>query len=271
MPGPSTTVSFGNLICCSENKVSWLASWPRAWPVPGEPCGEYLTSSGAIFGGEGDAPLDQALQGIDPRLLRLEACFSHEKRMEKIIAVFPRTFQILGADQPAIVRDFIEACPPIDISRLENARQFYDFLCARWRDEPPEPPYLRDVATCEFGCAMVRVGAKARELEPARREHVPRDDIRRHPDVILLRCIYDIRPIFEASSGEPVPVKRGTLLAIGIPPDAGHPRIFEMVPAVFDLLSVLDDWTDRTSLGSMPELDVFICDLAERGLIEVRR
>ncbi len=231
---------------------------------------EYLTSSGAIFGDEGDASLDQALQGIDRGLLRLEACHSHEKRMGKIIAVFPRTFQILGAGQAAIVREFVEVCPPIDISRLENARQFYDFLCARWRHEPLEQPYLRDVTSCEFACAKVRVGAKARGLESAGDERAPRDGIRRHPDVILLHCAYNIRPIFESGVAEAAPVKRDTQLAIAIPPDAEHPKVFEVLPLVFDVLAVLDDWTDRSALGSTPELDELICDLSQHGLVEVR-
>src|SRR5262245_27702226 len=86
---------------------------------------EYLTSGGAIFRDQRAAPLDASLQGIDRRLLDLEARFSHEKRMEKIEAVFPMTFALLGADRDAIVRAFVKACPPLDIRRLENARQFH--------------------------------------------------------------------------------------------------------------------------------------------------
>jgi hypothetical protein len=78
---------------------------------------------------------------MDPRLLCLEARFSHEKRMAKIVTVFPKTFRLLGADRAAIVREaivreFVAACPPTDITRIENARQFHDFLCARWRHRP---------------------------------------------------------------------------------------------------------------------------------------
>jgi hypothetical protein len=168
---------------------------------------DYLTSSGAIFGEGGDAPLDQALHGMAPRLLRLEACFSHEKRMEKIITVFPKTFLLLGSDRAAIfresiVREFVAACPPTDITRIENARQFHDFLCARWRHQPPEPPYLRDVAACEFAIAKVRVGAKVQELEP-RGEQAPRDRIRRQPrcrpSSLRLRHPADFRSRFGAS------------------------------------------------------------------------
>ena len=84
---------------------------------------EHLTSAGAIFG-DGALP-GRHLQGLDPALLRLEACFSHEKRMEKINSTFPRTFEAMrGDDRIDIVRSFVEACPSVDISRIENARQF---------------------------------------------------------------------------------------------------------------------------------------------------
>ena len=43
----------------------------------------HLTSAGAIFGDA--AGTSQAPPGIDAGLLRLEACFSHEKRMEKVL------------------------------------------------------------------------------------------------------------------------------------------------------------------------------------------
>jgi hypothetical protein len=232
---------------------------------------EYLTSRGAIFGGERDASLDQGLQGLDRGLLRLEACFSHEKRMSKIGSVFPRTLQLLGTDQAAIVREFVEACPPADISRLENARQLYDFLCARWDREPPQPPYLRDVAACEFSCAKLRVGAEAEESQSAGREQAPRNSIRRHPGVVLLRCTYDVRAIFEDGAEDAVPVKRDTPVAVVLPTGAEHPRVFEVLPLVFDVLTALDDWTDRSSLGAAPELEALIHDLAEHGLVEVRR
>jgi hypothetical protein len=235
---------------------------------------EYLTSSGAIFGEGGDAPLDHALHGMDARLLRLEACFSHEKRMAKIITVFPKTFQLLGADRAAIVREaivreFVSACPPTDITRIENGRQFHDFLRARWRRQPPEPPYLRDVAACEFAIAKVRVGAKVQELEP-RGAQAPPAGIRRRPDVALLHCAYDIRPIFEADSGQATPVERDTLLAIVMPPGALNPKVFEVLPVVYDILAAIDDWTDRSALGATPEVDRLIGDLAAHELIEVR-
>jgi hypothetical protein len=228
---------------------------------------EYLTSSGAIFGDEKDALPDHALRGIDPRMLHLEARFSHEKRMEKIIAVFPETFRLLGADRVAIVREFVEAWPPTAITRVENASQFYDFLCARWRHQPSEPPYLCDVAACEFACAKVRVGAA--RASKARAEHAPQGRIRRHPDVALLRCVYDIRSIFETGSGHAAPAERDTPLAIAMPPDAVHPKVFEVLPLVFDVLAALDDWTSRSALGATPEVAGLVRDLVEHRLVEV--
>lgn len=230
---------------------------------------EYLTSSRAVFGDNGDESSNPALQGIDQGLLRLEACFSHEKRMEKIGAVFSRTIQLLGAEHAAIVREFVEAYPPIAITRLENARQFYHFLCARWRGAPPEPPYLADVAACEFAIAKARVGAEAGVSEPARAP--ARDGIRRHPGVILLHCAYDIRPIFEGGPGEADPVRRDTSLVIAMPPHAEHPKVFQLLSPAFALLATLDDWTDPVALGSAPELDELICGLVEHGLVELRR
>src|SRR5439155_2522708 len=105
---------------------------------------EYLTSGEAIFGNSGDASLDRSPFGIDHGLLHLEARYSHEKRAAKIEWVLRRTFDLLGSDRDKPLHDFAEACPPVSIGRLENARQFHDFLLARWRDEAPEPAYLPD-------------------------------------------------------------------------------------------------------------------------------
>jgi hypothetical protein len=231
---------------------------------------EYLTSGVAIFGEGEDAPLAPALRGIDRRLLRLEARFSHEKRMEKIIAALPRTFHRLGADRAAIVRAFVEACPPTDITRLENARQFYDFLCACWRQEPPEPPYLPDVAACEFVITKLRNSSKAAPSNPASGGPPLVNTVRRHRDVVLLRCAYDVRPIFEGDQSEAFS-KRDTRLAFAIPRGVEQPMICELLPPIFDVLGVLDDWTDRSVLGTGPEVDELIGELEQHGLIEMRR
>jgi hypothetical protein len=230
---------------------------------------EYLTSGGAIFGADADAPVDQALHGIDGGLLRLEAQFSHQKRMEKIKAVFPLAFRLLERDCDTIVGEFARACPPAGVGRIENALQFCEFLCGRWQQAPPVPPYLDDVAACEFAIARVRSGKAASCAEPVGGNPPPLGSIRRHPEVVLLRCGYDIRPIFEDASRGAAPTRRDTLLAVALPPGAGRPNIFEISPPVFQALGMLDDWTDRSEPGAASEVDALVDELARYGLVEV--
>jgi hypothetical protein len=227
---------------------------------------EYLTSADAIFGEGIDAPAVPHLQGFDLAPLRLEACFSHEKRMEKIIAAFPRTFELLGDDQASVVRDFVAACPSVDIRRIENARQFYDFVCARSETTPPQLPYLRDVASCELAIATIRIKHKARPSQPIAAGHMMR--FRRNRDAVFLPCAYDIRPIFEGGASE-APALRDVMLAIL--PRTDQPAIFEVPAPVYALLVDLDTWTDRATLGPMEGLDELISGLADHGLLEVAR
>jgi hypothetical protein len=228
---------------------------------------EYLTSADAIFGEGIDAPPVPHLQGFDLAPLRLEACFSHEKRMEKIIAAFPRTFELL-ADQATVIRGFVATCPSVDIRRIENARQFYDFVCGRWDATPPQPPYLRDVAACELAIATIRIKHKAQPSQPVAAGHTMR--FRRNRDAVFLPCAYDIKPIFEGRASE-TPARRDVMLAILIPPDNDQPAIFEVPASVYGLLAELDTWTDRAALGLMEGLDELISDLADHGLLEVSR
>jgi hypothetical protein len=223
----------------------------------------YLTSGAAIFGNEGAVALDQGLGGFDRKLLRLEACFSHEKRIGKISAVFPRTLRMLG-DPAAIIQEFAQACPPGGISRLENARQFHDFLSGGWQRSPPTPRYLPDVAACEFALACAR-GERA--TTPAPSAYAARDAVRRRPGVILLKCAYNVRPIFE--EGAESAIERTTLLAIATPSGTEHPGVFELLPAAFDVLQALDHWTDLSALRSSAEWSGIVRVLAGHGLVEV--
>jgi hypothetical protein len=229
---------------------------------------DYLTSRAAIFAEQTDTPLPPALYGIDCALLNLEAQFTHQKRMDKISAVFARTFTLLGAHSDSLVRDFAQTCPPVGITRLENARQFFDFLCARLRNDPRVPPYIGDIATCEFACAQARVDDAQPVLQD--REIAPPAAIRRHPNTILLRASYDIRPMFEGGVETVPPPKRDTPLGVTVPPGSAEPKIFELVPPIFHLLSLLDDWSDASEMRAEPELNKLIGELVTCGLIEVR-
>jgi hypothetical protein len=242
---------------------------------------EHMTSAAAIFGGAGGSAPD--LEGIDRALLRVEARFSYAKRMEKITAVLPKTFELLGGSRDAHVRAFVESCPPTTLSRLENACQFHRYLVSCWTRQAPDPPYIGDVAALEIAWAKVDADPEHHSSDRATRaDRAPGSGVRRCPHVILLRCAYDIRPIFEAPLptlprmrgrvGEgAAPVKRDAPLVVALPPDADGPQVFEVAPALFDLLAALDDWTDPQGLDVDPAFAKLIADLVGRGLVEVRR
>jgi hypothetical protein len=227
---------------------------------------EYLTSGTAIFGDVADASLDRSGLHIDAGLLRLEARFSHEKRIEKIKWVLQKTLELLGTARAATIRDFVEACPPVSISWLDNARQFHDFLLKRWLTEAPEPPCLRDVAACELAYATI-CGAEKQSFDAG--EPATYSRIRRHPGVILVRCSYDVRTILEGRVDEPPVTERDTPLAMSMPPGAEHPFVSELSPTLFELLEMLDDFVDREAFSDVPDLSELITDLGERGLLEV--
>jgi len=65
-------------------------------------------------------------------------------------------------------------------------------------------------------------------------------------------------------------IRRETLLAIFLPPGEQHPQTFEILPVVFDLLAVLEDWTVPSEFVLGPESDELIRELADSALIEVR-
>jgi hypothetical protein len=227
---------------------------------------EHLTSAAAIFGAGSGVSVERVPQGINVGLLHLEARFSHEKRMQKIEWVLPRTADLLGSVKAAIIRDFVEACPPVSIRRLENARQFHGFLSARWLVEAPEPPYLPDVAACELAYASVRDGEKQASKA---REHPAPVGIRRHPSVILLRCSYDVRSVLEGRAGEAPLARRETPLAVSMPNGAEHPIVSELSPELFDLLEMFDDFVDLEAFSNLREVNELIADLTCRGLLEV--
>jgi len=230
---------------------------------------EYLTSGGAIFRGARPRVLPVALQGMDRDRLELEARFSHEKRMEKIEAVFPRTIALLGDDFVSIVRAFADACPPHDISRIANARQFHDFLLAHWKDTPPHPPYLRDVGSCELACAEARIASD----DAAADTPSGMSAVRRRHSIVLLRCTHDVRSIFEHdgnSGGHKTPPARETCLAVAADPRSAEPRMLELAPEVFELVAALDDWTDPSHFAQTPEGTALIAELAQAGLLEIR-
>lgn len=225
---------------------------------------EYLTS-GAILSGDHGAPLAAELQGIDRGRLQLEARFSHEKRVEKIASVFPRTFGFLGADRDLLLRRFAETCPPATIGRLENARQFGEFLAAHGRSPSAWPPFLADLAACELACAQARARADGVSAGGARSDGGSPRYVRRNPGVVLHRASFDVRALFEGEGRAARVTARDMSLAISY--RNGAPRIVELAAEIFELIAALDDWA---AADAWPDADGLIADLAAAGLIELR-
>jgi len=225
---------------------------------------EYLTSAAARFGDRPVSPFDHGLHGTDVDRLRLEARFSFDKRLAKISSVFLRTFAIFKGDWGPILREFVDAQPPIEKDSFSNARQFFCFLSNRWDNVQMEPPWLLDVAACELACAQVRAHEKVAESAIA--DTVP-GAVRCNPSAVLLRCNYDVRPVFEDGAG--TGVKRDTLLVVFIPPQVDHLQICEVGGEVFDVLAACRQWTDPGTLG-LVRGEILVSDLAVRGLLEMR-
>jgi len=230
---------------------------------------EYLTSGAAIFGKENNTPLDPALHGLNLDQLHLEASLSHEKRISKVFAVFPRTFELMAEYRTVMLRKFTIACPPEHIGVIENARQFHGFLCSCQDREPTQAPYLHEVAACELALAEVRVTAQNRQQVMDGIGSVAPGSIRRRPGVVLLRCTYDIQPIFASATANGRPSERDTPLAIVMMPGTQHARVFEVAPAVFDLLLAIHDWSACAELGDAADLKGVIGELVACGLVEV--
>jgi hypothetical protein len=209
---------------------------------------EYLTSGTAIFGAACAKTDHRAPWGIEPGLLRHEALFSFDKRIAKIAAVLPLTFSIIKTHGSTILREFAEACPPEDISKFGNARQFCGFLRERSRGTPLAPPCLGDVAACELAFAQVRSRGDERKLMAETDGQCIA--IRRHPDAIFVQCSYDVRPIFEAAGEAAIPMQRNTSIAVSIPPGGEAPQVFEMNAALFDILGTCHTWTDPVVFGA---------------------
>ena len=226
---------------------------------------DHLTGSHTIFG---EDDLASSWLGMNCGLLHLEARFSHEKRMAKIKAVLPRTLGHLGSAREAIIHDFAHARPPTGIARLENARQFQDFLLARWRSEPPDPPYLPDLAAFEIAYAAVQ--RMPSEYPQAATGAAPRA-VRRHPAVVLLRTDYDIRPILEHEAPKAAPDLGEVCLALTMPAYGKEPVVQALLPQLFALLDLLDDFAPHEAFEDMPNADGIIDDLVASGLVEVCR
>lgn len=230
---------------------------------------DYLTSGTAISKATDDHSLPPLLQGTNPALLALEARFSHEKRIEKIAGILPQTFDRLGDARASLLQRFADSCPSFTIGRIENARQFCDFLSASERRDDLPFAYLPDLAALELALATLRAkqdeGEQPCNIDPPPRRLADKKRIRRAQDVMLLHCAYDIRAVLEMDSSAP-PARKDTRLVIAKPTESEEPIIFDVPAPIFALLATLDQWTEPPA-GA--EATAFLAELADCGVLEI--
>jgi hypothetical protein len=97
-------------------------------------------------------------------------------------------------------------------------------------------------------------------------------EIRRNVAARRRRCEYDIEPMLHGRRNPPMIQRRTICLIFSRPLDAKRPKVFEVVPALFELISNLGSWTrqqpehfrqDQRTLG-------FYRRLEGLGFIEAR-
>jgi hypothetical protein len=240
----------------------------------------HLTSADTIFGDDGGVIREPALRGMPAGRLKLVAESSSGKRMAKVRSLLSRTFFYLGDGAHDLVREFVDAHPPDDIGRLINARQFHDFLRARWAETPPEPTFLPDVTAVELAIAQVRVlnDDRVDNTEP---EATPA--LRRSPYTALVRCRHDVRAVFErldgdgsngAESAEPAPdpTPTPTWIVTAVTEADDTPRVLGVSEPLFDLLEAIEGWitADAFEAAFGAEAWPVVEQLAGDGVIEVR-
>ena len=67
------------------------------------------------------------------------------------------------------------------------------------------------------------------------------------------------------------PAKRETPIVVAMSPGSDQPRVFELLPVVFDLLAVTRRLERSGHVRQTPEVKALIQDLTSHGLLEVRR
>jgi hypothetical protein len=229
----------------------------------------YLTGGAAMSNATESHSLPPPLRGITPALLALEARFSHEKRIEKIAGILPRTFDRLGAARTELLQSFADICPPSTIGRLENARQFCEFLSARERRNNVRFAYLPELAALELALETLRFaregGDQADSGGPPPPRGADKKRIRRAQSVVLLQCEHDVRPIVEMDS-QALPARKETRLIVTKPAGSAEPVVFDVPAPVFAFLATLDQWTEQPA---GVEASAFFGELAACGVLEI--
>ena len=235
----------------------------------------HLTGEAFMFGTRdlAAAALDPDLRGMDIPRLRLEAELSFAKRTDRIRETFARTASVYGSRFTGMVREFAVACPPRTYERHPDARDFFDWLEERCADDPSVPAWTVDVARIEIALARART-FRPSEAEEDTLAGRPNDGscawYCTHPCVALVRCRFDVAPLFlPGRSGEDI-VRRDLPLAVLASRHRRHPEIMEIVPEAFALLDRSSAWS-RLGLETASSEDAstraLVMDLSAQGLM----
>ncbi len=208
------------------------------------------------------------LNGIDRHRLALVADLTRAKRIDKIRALLPSTFALIGRQSTKVAHEFTVGHPALDSHSVTNALQFYRFICRRLR----QPPYLRDVGYCELAlaCACSKPSSELSSLSsPAPREV----ELRRARSVHLRCCKYDVCALL--AGGHPQAVQhRAVFLVIARPPGSTSGRIFKVGEGLWRLLRMLRHW-HRLQPGDAWLADAGGWDsllrLCRQGILETRQ
>lgn len=235
----------------------------------------HLTGEVFMFGtGElAAAALDPDLQGMDIARLRLEAEFSFAKRTGRIRETFARTASLYGSRFTGMLREFAIACPPRTYERYPDARDFFDWLEERCAGDCLAPAWTVDVAKIEIALARARTFRPSEAEEEAlagRPNDGSRTWYRTHPCVALVRCRFDVGPLFvPGRAGEDL-ARRDLPLAILASRHRRHPETMEIVPEAFALLERSSAWS-RLGLETASSEDAstraLVMNLSAQGLM----
>ncbi len=239
----------------------------------------HVTSPAFIFGTEEleSEARDPDLEGMDIRRLRLEAEFSHNKRMKKLRQAFQRTAALLGHEFSAITRDYAAAHPPKTYQRYPDAKSFFDYFLENWAHKPSTPMWAADVAAIELALSRART-LRPTAMESKTMAECPKEPCsswhRTHPCAMLMRCGHDVRPLFEpARSGEAV-TRRQAHVAVLASRGRRRPLVMEVAPEAFALMERAAEWTmlnpAPVSSDAATTDKALIEHLAGQGLMLVR-
>lgn len=239
---------------------------------------EHLTSSEFIFcrGKTEEAFSDPDIRGLDIGRLRLEAEFSYEKRLDRIIQIFSRTFQHYSGDAAALRRAFVDTNPPRTYERYPDARAFYEFLVERWENEPADPAFLPDIAKFEITMCKVRT-FRPSDVNRALAENPPPGSVfRLHPCAEIVSFEHDIRKIVSPNGSSSTPPRGKIFVVMAMIEGRRQPLILDIPENSFEILDAARDWmpfdpNDLKLEDGVPSPPLIVRRLQPKGIVQATR